>query len=87
MEKQIEEAIKLLKANGYSVTKKPEPVKLLPCVCGRKRLSLWYMMGSGNEFYKCPNCDFAGESAKTTREAKILWNEAVEREKECTQNT
>ena len=78
---EIEDAIKLLKANGYSVTKKPESVKLLPCVCGRKRLSLWYKMGSGNEFYKCPICDFTGESAKTTREAKILWNEAVEKAK------
>lgn len=78
---EIEEAIKLLKANGYSVIKKPEPVKLLPCVCGRKRIDLFYTfngLGSGR-FYKCPKCGLTSNKGKNEREAKILWNIRVSR--------
>lgn len=84
MEKQIEETIKLLKANGYSVYKKKETVKKLPCVCGRKRLARWWVCGSseGNEFYECPKCGLKGGIGKNNREALLLWNEAVEKAKE-----
>lgn len=78
MTTEIEEAIKLLKANGYSVIKKPEPVKLLPCVCGRKRISRFYTYGRNTGYlYKCPVCGLMGMTGKTEREAKILWNKAI----------
>ena len=77
---EIEDAIKLLKANGYSVTKKPEPVKLLPCVCGRKRIDSW--ITRDGYYYKCPVCGLMGMTGKTEREAKILWNKVVKEAKE-----
>lgn len=73
---EIEEAIKLLKANGYSVVKKPEPVKLLSCKCGRKRIDSW--IAPNGYFYKCPVCGLRGMVGKNNKEAKILWNKAVE---------
>lgn len=83
METKIEEAIKLLKANGYSVYKKKETVEKLPCVCGRKRLKKWWVSGGdGNEMYECPNCGLKGGIGKNNREARLLWNEAVEKARE-----
>ena len=64
------------KKQGYRLVKIPERIVLLPCpVCGLKKTSQWY--GYLGRFYRCNNCDFAGSSAKTIREARKKWNDAV----------
>lgn len=69
------------KAQGYRLVKIPESVRQFPCpVCGAKRTNQWY--GPLGAFRKCENCDFRGYSAKTDREVKKKWNEAVMNYKE-----
>lgn len=69
------------KARGYRLVRIPENIKLPPCpVCGAKRTEQWY--DSIGTFRKCKICDFRGERAKTDREAKKKWNDAVAKYKE-----
>lgn len=76
------------KAMGYGLHKLKPYVKTLPCVCGRKQISLWHCpiyikdsQGVERKTYGtqlvCPNCGKKGAWGKTEREAKILWNESV----------
>lgn len=80
-EAAIEEAIKLLKANGYNVIKRKPYVKLMPCVCGCKKPEEWYKTGNGDTgpFYRCPNCKLEGGIGRSNRESREKWNEAVEK--------
>ena len=68
------------KRRGYNVIKIPEKVKLLPCVCGRKKLECWCSVdaGVGYELYVCPNCDLEAPKGKTNRQAKLNWNAMIE---------
>ena len=69
------------KKQGYRLVKIPERITLLSCpVCGSKKTSQWY--GYFGRFYRCDNCNFAGSSAKTIREARKKWNDAVAKYKE-----
>ena len=65
------------KRRGYNIIKIPEKVKLLPCVCGKKRLSLWYTQGK-MQFYCCDECGLRSAPARSERRAKIHWNEMIE---------
>lgn len=64
------------KRRGYNLIKIPEKVKLLPCVCGRRRLVLWW--GNHGESYACPICGSEGESGKNNRQARLNWNKMIE---------
>lgn len=70
------------KRQGYKLMKKQEnvSVRLLPCTCGVKRPTKWYVIGDDNvgECYKCDKCGKRGKTGKNTREAKINWNVEVE---------
>lgn len=64
------------KKQGYRLTKIPGKIVMLPCpVCGAKRTEQWY--GHLGTFRKCEKCEFKGMDARTDREAKKKWNEAV----------
>lgn len=76
--KEIEAAVELLKANGYSVTNKKKLPMKLPCVCGRKRTSTW--TGPDYYVYRC-ECGFKVKG-KTMRELRENWNKAVTEEME-----
>ena len=65
------------KRRGYNLIKRQPYVKLLPCVCGRKRIDLWHSAGN-NKHYACPNCDTIAEKGKTTHQAKLNWNKLIE---------
>lgn len=88
---EIEKAISFLKANGYSVIKKKKStVKLSPCLCGRGRGLIYLsstIISNGSKIlgkyrsYIC-ECGFEGGLGKTEQEARILWNESIEKAKE-----
>lgn len=63
---------------GYNITKKPEPVKLLPCVCGHNKRHLWFDCETQMHFYRCGYCGFDGYQSKTKKDAKTNWNKAIE---------
>jgi len=79
----VEELKLEAKKLGYNIIKiPPKPVKLLPCVCGRKRIDNYVTYDSvakeSGYIYKC-TCGLRSERGKTIREAREKWNEAVER--------
>lgn len=68
-------------------------MKLLPCDCGRKRITLesyiveeWFdgdFDGTADRyFYSCPRCGRSSPSAKTPTKARTEWNEMIERRDE-----
>ena len=63
---------------GYTLIKKSESVKMLPCTCGCKRRTEWF--GKGQIFYSCNGCGKKSPPAKTERGAKRAWNEMIEKE-------
>lgn len=62
---------------GYNLIKKPEPVKLLPCVCGRKRIGSFYRQGN-MYYYKCETCGLSAAPGTNERHAKVNWNVMIE---------
>ena len=54
-------------------------IDLSPCVCGHMGCGLYYK--AEHYYHKCFKCSFASEPAKTKYEAKLKWNECVERVK------
>lgn len=67
------------KRHGYALIKRNPLPKKLPCVCGRKLLEEWYVVSRKGWMYKCPVCGRMADMGKTEREARELWNEAVEK--------
>ena len=81
----VEELKLEAKKLGYNIIKiPPKPVKLLPCVCGRKRIDSYATYNTDTKesgyIYKC-TCGLRSDIGKTIREAKAKWNERVERAK------
>lgn len=74
-----EEIIRFLKAH------KPKPaerVKIVPCVCGSKKIAAWWNAKTGCCFFRCRGCDKQSEEAKTEIQAKRNWNEMIKKETE-----
>ena len=71
---------------GYNLIKRPDPMpKLKQCICGRKQIGLWNRwFDSTDKFqYSCPKCGRQPNIwAKSVREARSIWNEMIDREKE-----
>lgn len=60
-----------------AVKENPKQEKLLPCICGRKRMEYWSGAGSENRIIlKCPKCGFKA-TGKNEADARRKWNEAV----------
>ena len=64
---------------GYRLVKNQPYIRLLPCTCGRKKVEEWFGVRD-NHFYACPRCGKKSPPAKTTRGARISWNEMIEKE-------
>ena len=72
-----EELVAEAKRRGYQIHKKPETIKLMPCVCGRNQRITWYK-GRGMYDYQCKRCGLTSPEAKGEKAAKIAWNEMIE---------
>ena len=76
----VEELKALAAGMGYRVVRNsPKVEPLLPCVCGRKRITDWYDMYTHELVYQCPKC---GREARaiTKKKLKAAWNEAMRNE-------
>lgn len=66
---------------GYSIIKKPEYIKFLPCKCGCNKRERWYGVKKDDAYiYICKGCGARAEG-RTEREAKRNWNKMMEGEK------
>lgn len=72
---QLEELKEIAGKLGYSVVKKQPYIKLEPCKCGRKIISLWYR--NGVPFYKCDDCGLKAEPGKSKLAARKNWNKLI----------
>lgn len=52
------------------------PMKLKPCVCGRKRIERWGTFDY--DFYMCPKCGLRSHNSKTAEGAKREWNKLID---------
>lgn len=80
----IEELKAEVKRHGYSLIKKQPYIALKKCPkCGKKPL-IWFRSIDNKKKYMCDcdlcDCDRIIEWQKTERRARIVWNEAIERE-------
>lgn len=73
------------KRRGYNLIKIPEKVekvKLLPCVCGRKKITCWVTVMPGQsmdfEFYKCEKCGLTANLSTNNHQARLNWNKMIE---------
>lgn len=74
-----QELIDEAKRRGYVIFKRKEWVSLLKCpVCGKKPLE-WFDSGDKLLFYECQNGCLTGGKGNR-RQARVLWNKAVEEE-------
>lgn len=70
------------KEHGYTLVKQKKYERVIPieqCVCGRKRLKVWYGIG---RLVICTDCGKKGPDCASEREARIKWNEMIKAEKE-----
>lgn len=66
----LSEAIQKCKSREYT--------KLIPCVCGGKRRTLWYHPAKDGMWdYECIKCGRRSPLGKTQEEAKKNWNEFI----------
>lgn len=64
--------------HGYYLEKKKKYIKLMPCVCGKKRINLWCSSLNHTWFYICPECGRESQESKTKIGAKKNWNSLME---------
>ena len=59
--------------------KKKRPPKRLPCVCGRKRLELWWSNNPIDKgwFLKCPNCGRQSQPERYKSHVNSVWNNGL----------
>ena len=53
---------------------------LLPCICGRKRLQIWWDYVEGGWIYECPNCGRKSKLVKKRKELNKAWNDMIQGE-------
>lgn len=58
------------------IRKIPEPIKLLPCICGCNRRNLW-LVPDNSYLYECKKCYLKTRTAKTKTELKEIWNDMI----------
>jgi hypothetical protein len=54
----------------------PEPIRLLPCICGSKYRQLWNTIDN-SYYYKCSKCGLQTPNTKTKAKLKEIWNEMI----------
>ena len=67
---------------GYNIIKIKPKTKILPCICGRKRMEKWYFCQEGKDTkieIVCPIC-YREAIGKTEQEAIENWNNSILRE-------
>lgn len=86
----FEELKREAQEQGYNlIPRKPPVVKLNPCTCGKKRVTIYNYWDAitGHYFYRveCPVCNNGenNEYAPTEREAREIWNKFTEGEEKC----
>lgn len=72
---QLEELKEIAGKLGYSLVKKQPRIKLEPCTCGRKLISLWYR--NGKPMYVCEKCGLKAEPGKSKLMARKNWNKMI----------
>lgn len=77
----LEELKAEAKKQGYKLTKEYVPIRFKPCICGQGYAVKDFKQNPHAYFYRCSRCGFRAPEARTQREAKIKWNEFVERVK------
>lgn len=84
----LEELKAEAKKHGYKLVKDLPYISMLPCVCGHKNIAYMCFWGAPNPFYhQCRKCGFKSQPTRTKYEAKIKWNECVEKVRERDDNT
>lgn len=88
--------IECAKRHGFNISKKKDPrIKLIPCVCGAKRISTYvcknYLHPFRGVVCRCPKCglkvciDKSKEDPKDVdwdkleQEARLMWNDLTEK--------
>ena len=76
----LQELKKEAKKQGYKLVKDNPLPKLLPCKCGRKRMSKEYWSCGKTEkvIIVCPSCNIYSEGS-TERKARENWNKLMSR--------
>lgn len=80
----LEELKAEAKKHGYKLVKEQPYIRMSPCVCGHKRISLYFTLDNNSKtvhFYRCYKCGLESDRAKTKYQAKLKWNECVENAK------
>lgn len=79
----LEELKAEAKKHGYKLVKERPYIRMSACVCGHKNIAHWIKFGGVSEpyFHQCRKCGLTSDPAKTKYEAKLKWNECVERVK------
>lgn len=59
-------------------------IKMLPCTCGRKRISVWFGYDNTGRYKvcQCDNCGKSAEQGRSDKEARLNWNKMIESEVE-----
>ena len=66
---------------GYKLVKKQKSIKLLPCICGSKRRTMWITTAGGTKgvqrILACDKCGMEAPPGNTIQEAKGNWNKMI----------
>ena len=57
-----------------------KPPHLMPCICGRKKLQLWWNYVDGGWTYECPDCGRKSKLVKKRKDLNKAWNDMIEKE-------
>lgn len=79
----FEELKKEAEQQGYYLMKKNTYVKFERCLCGHNSHLTGYEPRTGRVCYICSYCHKYGPYAKNRKDAKVLWNEMIQREREA----
>ena len=73
---------------GYSLVKKQKSIKLLPCICGSERRTMWITTAGGikevQRILVCDKCGMKAPPGNTIQEAKENWNKMMEESADVT---
>lgn len=76
----LDELKKEAKKQGYYVMKpSTNYTKFLPCTCGYKKRTELHAENSYMIAYQCKRCGLQSEFRPSAEEARIAWNELIER--------
>ena len=71
------------KKYGYKIVKDLPYIRMLPCVCGNKSIAYMSAWETPTPYYhRCRKCGFESQRARTKYEARIKWDECIEKAKE-----